>query len=60
MTENDDGTPDLTVVMVANVPYWWHSGLGSTCPFTVNITSLKFTNAAAAVATVHGAFLVTT
>ena len=59
MTVNDDGTPDLTVALVANVPYWWYDGLG-TNPITADLTgasALKFTNAGAADATVRGAFL---
>ena len=55
MTENV--TPDLTVALSANQPYWWYTGLGSN-PFTVDCTYLKFTNATASIITVHGAFLV--
>jgi hypothetical protein len=56
LTENDDGTPDLTKALVANVPFWWYTGLG-TNPFTVDITALKFANAGATEATVKGGFL---
>lgn len=57
MTENDDGTPDLTASLAANVPYWWRTGQG-TNPFTVDVTSLKFTNAGAEAAVVQGSFIV--
>lgn len=59
LTENDDGSPDLgPISLVANVPYWWFTGKG-TNPFTVDVTSLKFTKATAGAATVKGAFLTT-
>jgi hypothetical protein len=57
MTENDDGSPDLTQVLSAGVPFWWYTGKGSN-PFSVDIASLKFTKADATSAVVHGAFLV--
>jgi hypothetical protein len=58
LTENDDGSPDLTQALTANVPYWWYNGNG-TNPFTVDITSLKFTKAGAGDAVCRGAFLTT-
>ena len=58
LTENDDGTPDLTVSLLAGVPYWWHAGMSAN-PFSVDIVTLKLANAGSATASVHGAFLVT-
>ena len=57
MTENDDGSPDLTVALTAGVPYWWYGGFGAN-PFSVDLTSLKFANAGATSAHVRAAFLV--
>jgi len=59
MTENDDGSPDLTASLVADQPYWWHNETVGANPFTVDITSLKFTNAGGSIVTVRGAFLST-
>jgi hypothetical protein len=58
MTVNDDGSPDLTVVLAAGVPYWWVTGKG-TNPITADVTDLKFTKAGAGDATVKGGFLTT-
>ena len=53
-----ENTSDLSVVLAAGVPYWWYTGKGDN-PFTVDITSLKFTKADATDALVKGAFLTT-
>jgi hypothetical protein len=58
MTENDDGTPDLTVALAAGVPYVWRTGLGAN-PISVDITSLKLVKADATAAIVKGSFIVT-
>lgn len=59
MTVNDDGSPDLTVALTANVPYFWATGMG-TNPITQNLTgasALKFVKSTATNATVKGGFL---
>jgi hypothetical protein len=53
-----ENVSDLSESLAAGVPFYWHAGMGAN-PFTVNIASLKFTNAGSASATVRGAFLVT-
>jgi hypothetical protein len=61
MTVNDDGSPDLTVVLVANVPYFWNADMGDN-PITDDLagaSALKFTKSSAGAATVKGAFLST-
>jgi len=59
MTVNDDGSPDLTVALTANVPYFWNADMGAN-PITADLTgasALKFTKSSAGAATVKGAFL---
>ena len=61
LTFNDDGSPDLTVVLVANVPYWWYTGLGAN-PLSVDLTgasAIKLVKSTATDALVTGAFLTT-
>jgi hypothetical protein len=55
MTENDDGSPDLTVALAAGSPWYW-PGYGAQ-PFVVDVVTLKFTNAGASDALVKGGFL---
>lgn len=55
--EMQENTSDLLVELAAGVAYWWYTGKG-TNPFSVDVTGLKFTNAGAAAAVVHGAFLI--
>lgn len=54
---NDDGSPDQVISLVANVPLTWHNGMGTTCPITATISSMKVLNASGASAVVSGAFL---
>jgi hypothetical protein len=37
---NSAGSPDDTLVLVANVPYFWHTGAYDTFKFGTDITSL--------------------
>jgi hypothetical protein len=55
MTENDDGTPDLTDVLRPGQPYYWYGGTPN--PFTIDIVSLKFRNSGLSGTRVQGAFL---
>ena len=63
VTVNDDGTPDATVSLAANVPLIWVASLAGTQyptdnPLgTVDITSMKVANASGAAATVSFACL---
>jgi len=61
LTVNDDGSPDLTIALAANVPYWWYTGI-ATNPISIDLTgasALKFTKADATDCVVSGAFLLT-
>lgn len=60
VTVNDDGTPDETYSLVANVPLSWHSTNGSVNPMAADWTSIKIVNSAGATAHVTGGFLVGT
>jgi len=51
-----ENVADLSHALVANVPFWWHLGQGA-CPFTIDIATLKFTNAGLVDANVKGAIL---
>ena len=56
-TINDDGTPDDTFALAADVPFHWDAGGLGACPLTHNITSMKFAKAGAGDAAVRGVFL---
>lgn len=46
---NDDGTPDVTIVLASSHPVVWDADMGTSCPLgSVDLTSIKFTNATAA------------
>jgi len=47
---NDGSSPDDTLVLVADVPYVWHTNSYDTCKFTTDITKLYVTNASGAAA----------
>src|SRR5690349_4552983 len=62
LTINDDGTPDATISLTANVPVVWVSGASSQYPSSnplgsVDITSMKFTQSSGADATLSFACL---
>jgi len=63
VTVNDDGTPDATIALAANVPLIWVAALAGTQYPTSNplgsadITGMKVTNASGAAATVSFACL---
>jgi hypothetical protein len=53
LTINDDGTPDATISLTANVPIVWVAGASSQYPSSnplgsVDVTSMKFTQASGA------------
>lgn len=48
---------DQTFALEAGKAFFWHDGLLLPNPLTDNITSLVFTNAGAAAATIRGVFL---
>ncbi len=57
METNDDGTPDQTIVLEANVAFDWKTTDLAALPITVDITKLTFTNAELTDATLVAGFL---
>ncbi len=50
-TNANNAAGGQTITLTANVPFFWQTNSGITCPLTPDITALYVTNASAAVAT---------
>ena len=53
ITVNDDGTPDLTIALLADTPYVY-SGYGTNPLAGVTVSSIKFANASGSTANING------
>jgi hypothetical protein len=49
---NDGTTPDYTYTLVANVPQFWHDGMGTAFTLTTDVTAVYITNTSGTTANV--------